>query len=501
MELESEKWKPMILRECREDMPPYFAPCLTKKLPTLEYGEEVVYPDYEAVLPGFFDEKDARAWIDAVYGPTQQGQTASNKRTVVDERQGLVAFLGLRGQNLVFKNVRWQEGNLPTTWNGESTHCLGHMTLTAAWSEAVYDNDTSRTWVDEAAVYVTPDSERYQHFLDHTVKPLMQTAHLVTNTTLLIPGGGRGSKQPIVQDMWGWMSHVRPAQVQEAPAELNARRLLTSCRVPYVHPYLFFRLQELVLSPEAPRVPLSERKVVLWYTRNTDDANRANAGRTISNEAEVLAAIRRLLESRGRGERLEIHPPDPARWPDQKEYVKYLNQNVAAVIGPHGGGLCNIKWVASGTLVLELQPRAWLNAHFFEESTGHGLNYWVDIRESDALRFDMTADVGNIVGLLSQELGRLPSRGPVLRHRYDWPAAMDDVFTGDAAHAGYFVSGRDGCCNRQLGEPGYPGLAIFKPDPALLTQLQAQARQGQQGQGQEGGQQGQQGGGQGQGQQ
>jgi hypothetical protein len=28
-------------------MPPYYAPCLTKVLPNLEYGEEVVYPDFE----------------------------------------------------------------------------------------------------------------------------------------------------------------------------------------------------------------------------------------------------------------------------------------------------------------------------------------------------------------------------------------------------------------------------------------------------------------------
>ena len=283
--------------------------------------------------------------------------------------------------------------------------------------------------------------------------------------------------------------------------------------------------------------------------RSGDDPSRSNSGRSIVNEAQVQAAIRRLLAERGRGERLEVRgrglgrgraaggglhgtskahtlasshvlyararfrlpatptllptldwttpplppslPPSPQVHPaaqaavlrqaagDSKAYARWINQNVAgegggeegageevrrggeegageevrrggvgvrwgerrswpggcgrqqtgevrgmsgeyrgechphrshvhspclplpslsmnvipgpgpapappysrpAMIGPHGGGLCNIKWLAGGSLVLEFMPRDWLNVHFFEESTGHGLNYWLDVQ-------------------------------------------------------------------------------------------------------------------------
>lgn len=75
----------------------------------------------------------------------------------------------------------------------------------------------------------------------------------------------------------------------------------------------------------------------------------------------------------------QLHPPAQAP-ADALEYVRYLNSNTAAFLGPHGGGLCNFKWLATGTLVLELMPREWINTPLYEEAIGHGLNYWVDLR-------------------------------------------------------------------------------------------------------------------------
>ncbi|GIL44449.1 hypothetical protein Vafri_1896 [Volvox africanus] len=501
IEMESEKWKPLILRHCSEDMPPYYAPCLTKVIPNLEYGEELVYPDFEAAMPGFFNLKDAQTWLQTNYGPDVQGQTSNNKRVIVDERQGRLVFTGIRGQNLAFRNVRYSDGVLAHSWVPDSSHCLGHMTSTAMfhlhqqdpreaggtsrkkhsgvkegekegeggqkeqWAgEGAYEAEDKLELVEEAAVYVTPDNERYQHWLDHTTKPLMQSAHLISGKTRILPGSILDSKQPIVKTMWHWLPHINESQLRGADKDLHVRRLFTSCRVPYVHPYLFFRLQEMVLGAEAPRVPLSQRKVVIWYSRSGKDMSRQNRGREVVNEAEVLTAVRQLLQDRGLGERLEIHPPAQAVT-DQLDYIKYLNRHVAALMGPHGGGLCNFKWLGTNTLVLELMPRSWISTPLYEDAIGHGLNYWVDLLESQNSQHDMVANVSNIIAMLEAELGKEPVRGPIIRYRYDWPAALDDSLSRDKSRSAYFTSVKGKCCNNAPGDVGAEGLHVLRQKP------------------------------------
>ncbi|KXZ56632.1 hypothetical protein GPECTOR_1g57 [Gonium pectorale] len=392
-------------------MPPYYAPCLSRALPALEYGEELVYPDFEAALPGFFDHEDAAAWINNSFGPDAQGQTGGNRRAVVDMSQGRVAFIGLRGQNLVFKNVRYQEGIVPTTWVGDSSHCLGHMTRVTQWRESLSEEEMQRgaanrsvvrpeydeIFVEEAAIYVTPDSDRrvagaraYQHWLDHTVKPIVQSAHLITNKTKVVPGAVR--------------------------------------------------------------------------RRSAADTTRLNAGRSIVNEEEVKDAIRKLLDERNLGERLEVHPPSQA-FPSPLDYARWLNRNVAAMLGPHGGGLCNFKWLSANTLVLEFMPRNWLNSALWDEAVGHGLNYWVDVRPPvDDLR-NMAANITRIIALLKAELGKEPSRGPIIRHRYDWPAAMDDAIGTDPRFAPYFKTLQGHCCGASASAGAGEGIHVLNIPP------------------------------------
>ncbi len=69
----------------------------------------------------------------------------------------------------------------------------------------------------------------------------------------------------------------------------------------------------------------------------------------------------------------------PARFPDPLDYARWVNRHVCALVGPHGGGLHNAKWMAGGGLVLELMPRSWVNEALYAESYGHGLNYWVEL--------------------------------------------------------------------------------------------------------------------------
>ncbi len=57
-------------------------------------------------------------------------------------------------------------------------------------------------------------------------------------------------------------------QVHFGVSDFTAEELVFSCRAPLTHPYMAARLAELVQLPAAP--PLEQRKVVLYFSRNTD---------------------------------------------------------------------------------------------------------------------------------------------------------------------------------------------------------------------------------------
>ncbi len=70
------------------------------------------YPP-QVALPGFTNKADAELWVRENYGYHMLGQTGANRRVLVDTRQGLLAFVGLRGQNVMYKNLRWGQ-----SWGG-----------------------------------------------------------------------------------------------------------------------------------------------------------------------------------------------------------------------------------------------------------------------------------------------------------------------------------------------------------------------------------------------
>lgn len=179
---------------------------------------------------------------------------------------------------------------------------------------------------------------------------------------------------------------------------------------------------------------------VVYMTRS--DGRTANPGRHIVNEEQVLQGIRTLLAERNRGEELVVFNPDNFRTTD--ELFLWFSQNVAAVVGPHGGAMINHRWsvffplftlhlcrlerisfqvrrAAKGTLVLEMQPTTRISMMIFEEASVLSQNYASIIVPPTARGgTDMEIDVGDVVSLLTQHLG-VAGEHP-LRTEYHWRA-------------------------------------------------------------------------------
>jgi hypothetical protein len=72
------------------------------------------------------------------------------------------------------------------------------------------------------------------------------------------------------------------------------------------------------------------------------DGRASNKGRKVVNEDELLEGITKSLAERNRGEELVVFNPDDYETTDQ--LLAWFSENVAAVIGPHGGAMINHRW-------------------------------------------------------------------------------------------------------------------------------------------------------------
>ena len=79
---------------------------------------------------------------------------------------------------------------------------------------------------------------------------------------------------------------------------LNVNNLVFSCRVPWVHPYLYLKLREIFYSSNnrPTTKQLNDRKHVLYFSRNHSDS------RNVLNEYELLKEIKNLLHKRNLNE-------------------------------------------------------------------------------------------------------------------------------------------------------------------------------------------------------
>lgn len=133
------------------------------------------------------------------------------------------------------------------------------------------------------------------------------------------------------------------------------------------------------------------------------------------NEEAVLSAIRTLLDSRGRGERLELF--DPTKFGNVSSLIETFSRDVAAVVGPHGGSLMNHRFAGPDTLVLEFLPTTRMEVINFEETGMLNQTYAVVVTPGIGASHDMEVDVADVVKLLSERLGK-PGRSVLMP--YQW---------------------------------------------------------------------------------
>lgn len=133
------------------------------------------------------------------------------------------------------------------------------------------------------------------------------------------------------------------------------------------------------------------------------------------NEEAVLSAIRTLLDSRGRGERLELF--DPTKFGNASSLIETFSRDVAAVVGPHGGSLMNHRFAGPDTLVLEFLPTTRMEVINFEETGMLNQTYAVVVTPGIGASHDMEVDVADVVKLLSERLGK-PGRSVLMP--YQW---------------------------------------------------------------------------------
>lgn len=148
-----------------------------------------------------------------------------------------------------------------------------------------------------------------------------------------------------------------------------------------------------------------------------------NGGRKVLNESDVLSAIRTLLEERAKGEELVVF--DEKDFPTASDLFEWFNNNVMAVVGPHGGAMYHHRWAARGTLVIEFMPTSFTSMAIFEEASVLSQTYAaVVVEPSGSGGKDMIIDPEHVLSLLRRHLG-IPMRRP--RHAEHMGFLSDEV--------------------------------------------------------------------------
>ncbi|KAJ5691284.1 hypothetical protein N7488_012019 [Penicillium malachiteum] len=125
---------------------------------------------------------------------------------------------------------------------------------------------------------------------------------------------------------------------------------------------------------------------------------------TMINEDVLLKEIQTVLNHRGNNEKLEMFTHND--FADMKALIRYLQQNVKAVIGPHGSALHNHLWTAPDTLVMEFQPTSRPDLTFYESAKMRDHPYVVLMEDPVDEKHNMRVDVPAVVQILEEKLGR-----------------------------------------------------------------------------------------------
>lgn len=262
-----------------------------------------------------------------------------------------------------------------------------------------------------------PDSWSWQHFLDRAMRVVAQSHEYESN---YVATGQKGDQS--VTEHWSSLGYP-PEHVLHKNTNFVASQLIWSCRAPLASPWLTMKSLSM-LHPESlkPR-SLADRKVVLYMTRNNGLAR--NGGRQITNEDLLLVEIRNVLDLRGQNEILHVFSHND--FENTTSLMRYMHQNVKAIIGPHGSALHNSFWTGPDTLVVEFQPSSRPDLAFYESTKLREHQYAVLMLDSVDDNHNMEADIPAVVEILKDRLGQEVRVGDRMKLAYDWEAEELEV--------------------------------------------------------------------------
>ncbi|KAJ6558643.1 hypothetical protein B0H10DRAFT_1967288 [Mycena sp. CBHHK59/15] len=386
-------------------MPDYYAPCVAQNLSNVLYAEELIYPDFELREPYFAKEAHRERW--------RKSTADISERAVLNS--GWMIYKGQSGQNFVFSNVKYNQRFGFDSWSPES--CMSSLVSASTTIQPLpsrLSKHLSPSILPTVLIAISPDSYSFQHYLDRVTHIIAQGSHLAlgSKTTPYVVTGRRGSKS--VQQLWAQMGYDAD-HILYLKQGAEAERMVFSCRAVLIHPWLSLKsLESLGVQHDAQS---SVRNKVVYMSRS--DGRPSNPGRHVVNEAALLRNITTFLAERGRGEELVVFDQDKFENPTQ--LFSWFSENVAAVVGPHGGAMINHRWAAKGTLVVEMMPTTRIAMMIFEEASVLSQTYAAIIVEPTLpAGTDMEVDPEDVIALLREHLGEMGEEP--LRKSYYWRA-------------------------------------------------------------------------------
>ncbi|KAK0501601.1 hypothetical protein EDD18DRAFT_1347681 [Armillaria luteobubalina] len=381
----STPWSPFSLNNCTFGLPPYYAPCVAQRLPKqVLYAEELIYPAFEIRQP-YFATLDHRAqWRRAVASISDRGVLQPNN---------WIAYKGQSGQNFVFENVTYLSPKTYDRWADDA--CAAKL----GSSEGIQSFDASEVMArpnpppiyGTAMVALSPESYAFQHHLDRITHIIVQGSHLTygRETPYVITGRqGNG----FVKQLWKGLGFDDGHVLYRARKDILAERMIFSCRTVLVHPWLSLKTLEAF---------------GIDYMKPSTSRNKDGESLTSLN---FSAPSKPTLQNEGKAK----------KWSSFQEgmldnvpgFFKWCNDNVMAVIGPHGGAMYHHRWAARGTLVIEMMPTSYTSMAIFEEASVLSQTYAaLVVPPSSQGGTNMIIDPEHVILLLRRHLG-VPMRRP-----------------------------------------------------------------------------------------
>ncbi|KAG7445099.1 uncharacterized protein BT62DRAFT_951443 [Guyanagaster necrorhizus] len=388
-------WAPFSLSNCTFGLPPYYAPCVAQRLPKqVLYAEELLYPAFEIRQPYFATSEHRAQWRKAAMSIKERGVLQANDWLV---------YKGQSGQNFVFENVTYLSPKSYDRWSDDA--CMAKL----GSSEGIQPFDASEVLArpkppsiyGTALVALSPESFAFQHHLDHITHIIAQGSHLTygPETPYVITGRqGNG----FVKQLWKGLGFDDEHVLYRARKDILANRMIFSCRTVLVHPWLSLKTLEAFGIDYMK--PSPTRNKILYMSRSERGIHMRNRGRRVLNEPELLSAIEAYLAERGKDEEVVIF--SEGMLDNVPKFFKWCNENVMAVIGPHGGAMYHHRWAARGTVVIEMMPTSYTSMTIYEEASVLSQTYAVLVVEpSSQGGTNMIINPVHVVSLLQRHLG------------------------------------------------------------------------------------------------